>query len=1385
MKVKFECYICELIFNLILILEEIKKQIHKQNMIKFLLKQRKKSLIALGFFLTLWNTNSINAFSGGTYTIDPSQAASASNYQSFRAFANDLRNITRGDGGPNQYAVGGSGVQGNVVVNAAPGTYTGQVQLTSIVGVSSTRTVTINGNGAIIEFLPTSTANHGVIELNGTDFFTFNNLEVRMLGTNYGSCFRIYGIADNNVIKNCKLRCDNMNNSSSTPLTYSAYIWFNNGTTSVTAGNAGNNNLFDSLDMRSGNGTSHGPYYGICAYGSTTPSQTNAICNNVVSNNYLRDFYLYGIYFYYCYGNTFRNNTITNQGRTGAFTTKYGIYQYYGTGIVDNNRVFCLNGNTPQASVIYPIYFYNGSSTITWTYANKITNNFFFDFNTTSMYCYAYWYIYTYNANQSLDIEHNTVIFDHPSNPANTGTNYTFYSNYARSFKNNIVYNNLGGTGTKYLLYNGGSTLYPAYNWTAFQNNDFRFGPNASGTLYHAYGPQNGSSTSFGNISTFSDWLNTSFPTSNLNVDPFIKSNNPASFDLTPTSLEMCNKGQYIAALPKDNSGATRSTTKPDIGALEYYADVKLTRFDFTFPSPTCSGFTSTISGNVKNTSLNPVKNPVINYTVNGGAPFSLSLNTTILPGDSLNFSFPNAHKFSNSGNTTVILHNLAKDDNITNDSITVNGIVTPAPGGSVMSHNTSASSTFAIYNIDGKPDVTFPSEAIAYDFTEPSRLGYLNSDYGTKWNASITAKSINGTNANALVSTNGSAPLVATFLPTTAWEDSTIEIAVKFISLVNGCDTTFFRKILVAPKARPDFILPNPICEKSDIFFDNTTTVSSGAVEYEWDFGDGSAISTETSPVHTYAAYGQYNLIMRAKTNPYNFVTTKTLQVNVTEIPQAKIININKCQGENVVLGNGTIYGGNGSTSYTWSFSDNSADVTTTNTSTITKGFATPGGYTVTLKATADGCSDVVTKTVYQFAKPDADFSILSGRCLNETFQFENNSEIFMGTFGNHWDMDDASNIASDMDPSYKFQTAGNKDIKLIVTSEFGCKDSLTKSITVEQIPTTDFSFPFACDRTATPFTNLTNLNGELLNTYEWDFAQGSIVTLANPTVNWSNLGPRTIKLTTKLVNGCKSEMSKNINVGVQPTADFEFETKCAGSAVPFTNLTTFPKGEISYDWNFGDQLGSTEAAPVHTYSTLSGQTFFVKLKASIKDGCADSIVKSITISPLPTTCDFDITRNFTVNPRNYVFTPTGGAMNGITYTWVTGDGNKVNSNGAAANYTFNGDLQYCITMIAKTSDGCECSRTKCVEVSTGTNSISNNNFVIYPNPSAGIFSIESSSLSSNSTINIYNVIGELVYTSNEINKQIDLSHLNSGMYVVKITDGNNTTSQKINIIK
>ena len=98
-------------------------------------------------------------------------------------------------------------------------------------------------------------------------------------------------------------------------------------------------------------------------------------------------------------------------------------------------------------------------------------------------------------------------------------------------------------------------------------------------------------------------------------------------------------------------------------------------------------------------------------------------------------------------------------------------------------------------------------------------------------------------------------------------------------------------------------------------------------------------------------------------------------------------------------------------------------------------------------------------------------------------------------------------------------------------------------------------------------------------------------------------------------------------------PTAAFDYNAN--GLTVSFTDLSSDLDGSIvSWQWNFGNGLSSSEQNPVHTYDTSN--TYIVWLKVTDDDGDVDSTLKIIAVQLNPGGTFGDFTE---VTPLDSVF--------------------------------------------------------------------------------------------------------------------------------------------------
>ncbi len=183
-------------------------------------------------------------------------------------------------------------------------------------------------------------------------------------------------------------------------------------------------------------------------------------------------------------------------------------------------------------------------------------------------------------------------------------------------------------------------------------------------------------------------------------------------------------------------------------------------------------------------------------------------------------------------------------------------------------------------------------------------------------------------------------------------------------------------------------------------------------------------------------------------------------------------------------------------------------------------------------------------------------------------------------------------------------------------------------------------------CGQTTITFDNLSYGS----NSFYWDFGVPGISTdvssLQNPTYTYPDTGIYKVMLVASPGLQCGDTTYKYVELRKGVNADFSFPNQCVGTAVQFTDQSVALDGTLNgWQWIFGDGGSSTAQDPAHVYD-LSGQ-FNVTLTATTSDGCTQSVVKQLTVYPLPVVnaapdtfiCDID--------------SVTLHAQNGVSYSW------------------------------------------------------------------------------------------------------------------------------------
>jgi len=109
-------------------------------------------------------------------------------------------------------------------------------------------------------------------------------------------------------------------------------------------------------------------------------------------------------------------------------------------------------------------------------------------------------------------------------------------------------------------------------------------------------------------------------------------------------------------------------------------------------------------------------------------------------------------------------------------------------------------------------------------------------------------------------------------------------------------------------------------------------------------------------------------------------------------------------------------------------------------------------------------------------------------------------------------------------------------------------------------------------------------------------------------------------------------------------------------------------------------------------------------------------------------------------------------------------------------------GDLQVIFSLRNTTGDGILIDNVSLVETSTlSNNEVNLTSFNVYPNPtSTGFVNITSTNADAIS-VAVFDVLGKQVINKTISNNRLDVSSLNSGLYIVKISQNNATVTKKL----
>ncbi|HEY0039971.1 MAG TPA: PKD domain-containing protein, partial [Flavisolibacter sp.] len=372
--------------------------------------------------------------------------------------------------------------------------------------------------------------------------------------------------------------------------------------------------------------------------------------------------------------------------------------------------------------------------------------------------------------------------------------------------------------------------------------------------------------------------------------------------------------------------------------------------------------------------------------------------------------------------------------------------------------------------------------------------------------------------------------------------------------------------------------------------------------------------------------------------------------------------------------------------TAWQWNFGNGSTS-SQQNPSTT---YFTPGVYTVTLTATNTSGSNTLSRTgfITIFDKPSVNFRANdSTGCAPFAVQFTDLSAPAPGTTNTSWQWDLGNGTsASIQNPQTTFNTAGNYNVSLRVTSDKGCAATFTKPSYIQITGGLQIDFSNTpLDRCKGPFpvTFTNNSTGPGTLSYLWNFGDGNTSTQQNPSHTYGNTGNYSVSLAVTSSNGCTDTLRRTNWIAIQniTTAFTAPDSVCALSPAVFSNTST-PAPQSSF-WIFGDGTNATAINPQKVFATPG--TYTVQL-LNTYSYCTDSFSRPIKVLPKPVAA---FTANTTIScqpPLTVTF--TNQSTGAVSYLWNFGDGNTSTQQNPTHTYTAYGN--YTVTLIATNASGC-----------------------------------------------------------------------------------------------
>lgn len=430
---------------------------------------------------------------------------------------------------------------------------------------------------------------------------------------------------------------------------------------------------------------------------------------------------------------------------------------------------------------------------------------------------------------------------------------------------------------------------------------------------------------------------------------------------------------------------------------------------------------------------------------------------------------------------------------------------------------------------------------------------------------------------------------------PIHTYEDTPTEDVTLMVESANGCTSEITRALPRFSDARFKAQFKKGCLPHTERF----TDLSSDAVSWFWNFGDGST-STDQNPTHEYTSVGRFDvtLITKSLTGCYDTIVAESIvKTGELSVDFSADSEISLCAPLVVKFNNLSV----GGETYFWDFGDGS----TSEQANPTHVYSKVGQFDVTLIGFNDvGCRDTITyENLITSQGPQAAFTMSdSVVCHPQEIQFTDQSASAVYW---QWFFGDG-NVSYEQHPKHTYAEPGSYAVSLLARDDNGCDQLVVfESINVYLQPEAHFEineFDACQPATLELVNNSTNLQN---HQFQWDFGNGTLSNETSPDLVYNLPGTYKISLTVTNEGTCSDTFEYGHDITVRDTFHLKEPDilQLSVSEEDHVVLTKQPytRNNFKYEVVFRRQYGQQEYQSIDTlYNQLDSMYIDTTVNAS-----------------------------------------------------------------------------------------------------------------------------------------------------------------------------------------